>query len=70
MCVSLWATLVVSERANFVLPVHRSIFGHQKHPKALEPFLPELRAFAEHNHYNVLHPILRYVGCIRLAVNN
>ncbi len=38
--------------------VHRPIF-QQQHPKALQPFLPEIRSFVEHNHYNVLHPILR-----------
>ena len=42
--------------------VHRSIFGQQDHPKALQPYLPELRAFSEHNHYNVLFPILQYVA--------
>ena len=41
--------------------VHRSINEVQEHPQALQPLLPELRAFAEHNHYNVLHPILRRV---------
>jgi hypothetical protein len=29
------------------------------HPQALRPFLPELDAFARHNHFNILHPILR-----------
>ncbi|KAM5546254.1 hypothetical protein V8D89_000380 [Ganoderma adspersum] len=42
--------------------LHRSIFGEQKHPKAVQPFLPELRAFSEHNHYNVLHPVLRMLA--------
>ncbi|TBU57628.1 Clavaminate synthase-like protein [Dichomitus squalens] len=42
--------------------VHRTVFDRQKHPKALEPFLPELRAFTEHNHYNVLHQILRLLA--------
>ncbi|TBU25799.1 Clavaminate synthase-like protein [Dichomitus squalens] len=42
--------------------LHRTVFGGQKHPKALEPFLPELRAFCEHNHYNVLHNILRLLA--------
>ncbi|KAI0760890.1 Clavaminate synthase-like protein [Trametes elegans] len=40
---------------------HRSIYT-QEHPKALQPVLPEIRAFAEHNHYNVLHPILRLLA--------
>ncbi|TBU25810.1 Clavaminate synthase-like protein [Dichomitus squalens] len=42
--------------------LHRSICGQQKHPKALEPFLPELRSFSEHNHYNVLFPVLRLLA--------
>ncbi|PIL28641.1 hypothetical protein GSI_08683 [Ganoderma sinense ZZ0214-1] len=41
--------------------IHHSIFS-QPHPKALQPFLSEMRAFAEHNHYNVLHPILRLLA--------
>ncbi|KAH0826421.1 hypothetical protein J3R83DRAFT_5396 [Lanmaoa asiatica] len=32
------------------------------HPQALRPFLPELDAFARHNHFNVLHPILRLIA--------
>jgi hypothetical protein len=31
------------------------------HPIALRPFLPELDDFARHNHFNILHPILRSV---------
>jgi len=31
------------------------------HPTALRPFLPELDDFAHHNHFNILHPILRSV---------
>ncbi|KII91589.1 hypothetical protein PLICRDRAFT_173417 [Plicaturopsis crispa FD-325 SS-3] len=30
------------------------------HPHALRPFIPEIQAFAHHNHYNVLFPILSY----------
>ncbi|KAI0630153.1 Clavaminate synthase-like protein [Trametes polyzona] len=41
--------------------MHRDIF-RQEHPKALQPFLPEIRAFVEHNHFNVLHPILRLLA--------
>ena len=40
--------------------MHRTVIG-QQHPKELQPFVDEIRAFAEHCHYNVLHPILRYV---------
>ena len=43
--------------------IHHSIFS-QQHPKALQPFLSEMRAFTEHNHYNVLHPILRSVRAV------
>ena len=42
--------------------VHRTVYGGQKHPKALEPFLPELRTFCEHNHNDILHNILRCVN--------
>ena len=45
---------------NIPWTVHRPIF-QQQHPKALQPFLPEIRSFVEHNHYQVLHPILRRV---------
>jgi hypothetical protein len=31
----------------------------KQHPQALRPFLPEIDEFAKHNHFNVLHPILR-----------
>ncbi|KAG1814752.1 uncharacterized protein BJ212DRAFT_1481937 [Suillus subaureus] len=31
------------------------------HPTALRPFLPELDDFARHNHFNILHPILRSI---------
>ena len=41
--------------------VHRGIYERQIYPKAVRPFLPEIRAFSEHNHFNVLHPILQYV---------
>ena len=39
--------------------VNRDIRKRQ-HPGPLRPFLPEIEAFARHNHENVLHPILRY----------
>ena len=42
--------------------VHRSIYDHQHHPKALQPVLPEIRTFAEHNHVNVLLPVLRLLA--------
>jgi len=43
-----------------VVQVNRKITKHP-HPQALRPFLSELDAFARHNHFNILHPILRYV---------
>ncbi|KDQ53494.1 hypothetical protein JAAARDRAFT_61208 [Jaapia argillacea MUCL 33604] len=35
---------------------------HKQHPKPLQPFLPELEAFAKHNQFNVLHPMLRILA--------
>ena len=37
------------------------VFEQEKHPEALDPYLPEIGAFAAHNHYNVLVPILKFV---------
>ncbi|KAF5325264.1 hypothetical protein D9619_009988 [Psilocybe cf. subviscida] len=34
----------------------------REHPEALRPFLPEIDAFARHNHEQVLHPILRLLA--------
>ncbi|PIL28627.1 hypothetical protein GSI_08669 [Ganoderma sinense ZZ0214-1] len=39
----------------------RPAFG-QQHPRALQPFLPEVHGFMEHNHFNVLHQILRLLA--------
>ncbi|KAI9568580.1 hypothetical protein HD554DRAFT_2322242 [Boletus coccyginus] len=41
--------------------MNRKITKHP-HPQALRPFLPELDAFARHNHFNILHPILRVIA--------
>jgi isopenicillin N synthase-like dioxygenase len=41
--------------------VNRNVTTHP-HPQALRPFLPELDAFARHNHLNVLRPILRLIA--------
>ncbi|TBU25805.1 Clavaminate synthase-like protein [Dichomitus squalens] len=41
--------------------VIRPAFG-QQHPKALQPFLPEVRAFMEFCHFDILHPILRLLA--------
>ncbi|PIL28620.1 hypothetical protein GSI_08662 [Ganoderma sinense ZZ0214-1] len=48
---------------------HRTVYCGQKHLRALEPFLPELRAFSEFNHYDVLHNIIRYQKDIDAFVN-
>ncbi|EPQ50558.1 Clavaminate synthase-like protein [Gloeophyllum trabeum ATCC 11539] len=37
------------------------VFGRE-HPEPLRPFLPEIEAFAKHNHFNVLFPILRILA--------
>ncbi|KAF7367766.1 Clavaminate synthase-like protein [Mycena sanguinolenta] len=34
----------------------------REHPQALRPYLREIEAFARHNHFNVLHPILRLLA--------
>ncbi|KAH7923385.1 Clavaminate synthase-like protein [Leucogyrophana mollusca] len=34
----------------------------RSHPEALRPFLPEIEDFTHHNHYNVVHPILRLLA--------
>ena len=41
-----------------LLPVNRDV-SVREHPKPVRPFLPEIEQFARHNHFNVLHPILR-----------
>ncbi|KAI0819368.1 Clavaminate synthase-like protein [Trametes gibbosa] len=41
--------------------MHRAIL-RQEHPKPLTPFLPEIRTFAEYNHYNILNPILQLLA--------
>jgi hypothetical protein len=46
--------------------VHRDV-TKIPHPQAVRPFLPELDAFARHNHFQVLHPILRSVRCESLV---
>ena len=42
----------------FTVLVHRDV-TKREHPEAVRPFMPEVAAFARHNHFNVLHPILR-----------
>ncbi|KAH9848599.1 hypothetical protein C2E23DRAFT_739334 [Lenzites betulinus] len=41
---------------------HRSVTEMQSHPKALQPFLPELRAFTEYNHHQIMFPILQILA--------
>lgn len=43
---------------SFVVPVNRDV-TKREHPEPLRPFLPEVAAFARHNHFDVLHPLLR-----------
>ncbi|KAJ7581216.1 hypothetical protein C8J56DRAFT_260003 [Mycena floridula] len=35
---------------------------NREHPNAVRPFLADLEDFARHNHFNVLHPILRLLA--------
>ncbi|KAI0819372.1 hypothetical protein BC628DRAFT_1476307 [Trametes gibbosa] len=42
--------------------LHRSMHEQQQHPKALQPILPEIREYAEHNHFKVLYPLLRILA--------
>ncbi|KAG2076310.1 Clavaminate synthase-like protein [Suillus decipiens] len=32
------------------------------HPETLRPLLPEIKEFSKHNHFNVLHPVLRLIA--------
>ncbi|KAI0634446.1 Clavaminate synthase-like protein [Trametes polyzona] len=41
---------------------HRTVTELQSHPKAVQPFFPELRAFAEYNHNKILVPILQILA--------
>ncbi|KAJ7455640.1 hypothetical protein B0H11DRAFT_2322421 [Mycena galericulata] len=34
----------------------------REHPQVLRPYVREIEAFAHHNHFNVLHPILRLLA--------
>jgi hypothetical protein len=38
--------------------VNRNI-RNRGHPEALRPYLQDIEAFARHNHFNILHPVLR-----------
>ncbi|KAF4607771.1 hypothetical protein EYR40_000106 [Pleurotus pulmonarius] len=41
--------------------IHRDV-NKREHPQPIRPFLQEIEAFARHNHFNVLHPILRLLA--------
>ncbi|KAL6302299.1 Clavaminate synthase-like protein [Sparassis latifolia] len=41
--------------------INRDVTKRQ-HPKAMRPFLPEIEAFAQFNHYSVVHTILRLLA--------
>ncbi|KAG6853338.1 hypothetical protein C0991_005165 [Blastosporella zonata] len=41
--------------------LHRDV-NRKEHPEALRPCLPEISDFTRHNHFNVLHPLLRLVA--------
>ncbi len=49
---------------------HRSITKLQSHPKALQPFLPEMRAFTEYTHSKILLPILQYALSVETVCAN
>jgi hypothetical protein len=57
------STITVSGMHQFsdsshVIPVNRDV-TKRRHPETLRPLLPEIKEFGKHNHFNVLHPILR-----------
>ena len=41
--------------------VNRDV-SKKEHPEVLRPLLPEISEFAQHNHFNILHVVLRYVS--------
>ncbi|KDQ32558.1 hypothetical protein PLEOSDRAFT_1073080 [Pleurotus ostreatus PC15] len=45
------------EHYNFNKDVYK-----REHPQPIRPFLPEIEAFARHNHFNVVHPVLRLLA--------
>ena len=56
--------IIVSNRlcapgfGDFTALVNKQVYT-KEHPEVLRPLMPEIEAFAKHNHFNVLHPILR-----------
>ncbi|KAF4579728.1 hypothetical protein EYR40_000094 [Pleurotus pulmonarius] len=45
------------EHYNFNKDVYK-----REHPQPIRPFLPEIEAFSRHNHFNVVHPVLRLLA--------
>jgi len=41
---------------------HNRDITQREHPEAIRPLLPEIEGFAKHNHFKVLHPILRLLA--------
>ncbi|KAI3612076.1 Clavaminate synthase-like protein [Moniliophthora roreri] len=41
--------------------INRNV-ARRTHPEAIRPFIPEVDAFARHNHFNVVQPILRLLA--------
>ncbi|KAK7680314.1 hypothetical protein QCA50_016554 [Cerrena zonata] len=41
--------------------INRDVFKRE-HPEVLKPLLPEVEQFAKHNHFNILHTILRLLA--------
>ncbi|PIL28628.1 hypothetical protein GSI_08670 [Ganoderma sinense ZZ0214-1] len=50
----------VHDQIHHYMVVHPN-FG-QHHPGAVQPFLTEIHAFMEYNHFNVLHPVLQLLA--------
>jgi hypothetical protein len=54
-------TVVLAFHAFLVLmvPVDKQPVSEDDYPEPLRPFLPEIEAFAQQNHFDILHPLLR-----------
>jgi hypothetical protein len=48
----------IASCAQLLALVNRNV-RKREHPQALRPYLDEIQVFARHNHFNILHPILR-----------
>lgn len=51
------------------LSVNRDV-TKREHPEPLRPLLPEIEEFSRHNHFRVLHPVLRHVRITRWTSSN